>query len=164
MLPCCSLSMGTWCSGITPAQHAGGPGLNPQCVHHSRAGVRPRSRRGLAGHRFPGLASCLASKGGFWAPFPVQADLNWSIVAQAAVAMRPAGECGRGAHVCWRAFCGNKFAEEWGGAQQKTGQRGTARALSPARPGSGHTGGGRFAISAWQQCLRGHTPAHGWGQ
>ena len=25
--------MGTWCSGITPAQHAGGPGFNPQCVH-----------------------------------------------------------------------------------------------------------------------------------
>ena len=25
---------GTWCSGITPAQHAGGPGFNPQCVHH----------------------------------------------------------------------------------------------------------------------------------
>ena len=24
---------GTWCSGITPAQHAGGSGLNPQCVH-----------------------------------------------------------------------------------------------------------------------------------
>ena len=24
---------GTWCSGITPAQHAGGPGFNPQCVH-----------------------------------------------------------------------------------------------------------------------------------
>ena len=24
--------MGTWCSGITPAQHAGGPGLNPQRV------------------------------------------------------------------------------------------------------------------------------------
>ena len=24
--------MGTWCSGITPAQHAGGPGFNPQCV------------------------------------------------------------------------------------------------------------------------------------
>ena len=24
--------MGTWCSGITPAQHAGGPGINPQCV------------------------------------------------------------------------------------------------------------------------------------
>ena len=24
---------GTWCSGITPAQHAGGPGLNPQRVH-----------------------------------------------------------------------------------------------------------------------------------
>ena len=28
-----SLSSGTWCSGITPAQHAGGPGFNPQCVH-----------------------------------------------------------------------------------------------------------------------------------
>ena len=24
---------GSWCSGITPAQHAGGPGFNPQCVH-----------------------------------------------------------------------------------------------------------------------------------
>ncbi len=29
----CFSSWGTWCSGITPAQHAGGPGLNPQCVH-----------------------------------------------------------------------------------------------------------------------------------
>lgn len=27
------LSWGTWCSGITPTQHAGGPGLNPQRVH-----------------------------------------------------------------------------------------------------------------------------------
>ena len=27
--------MGTWCNGITPAQHAGGPGFNPQCVHLS---------------------------------------------------------------------------------------------------------------------------------
>ena len=26
-------ALGTWCSGITPAQHAGGPGFNPQCVH-----------------------------------------------------------------------------------------------------------------------------------
>ena len=26
-------SEGTWCSGITPAQHVGGPGFNPQCVH-----------------------------------------------------------------------------------------------------------------------------------
>ena len=27
------IQQGTWCSGITPAQHAGGPGFNPQCVH-----------------------------------------------------------------------------------------------------------------------------------
>ena len=27
------IAEGTWCSGITPAQHAGGPGFNPQCVH-----------------------------------------------------------------------------------------------------------------------------------
>ena len=27
---------GTWCSGITPAQHAGGPGFNPQRVHLAR--------------------------------------------------------------------------------------------------------------------------------
>ena len=31
----CGTSTGTWCSGITPAQHAGGPGFNPQCVHIS---------------------------------------------------------------------------------------------------------------------------------
>ena len=32
----CCLSMsrkGSWCSGITPAQHAGAPGLNPLTVH-----------------------------------------------------------------------------------------------------------------------------------
>ena len=28
-----SSQRGTWCSGITPAQHAGGPGFNPQRVH-----------------------------------------------------------------------------------------------------------------------------------
>ena len=28
-----SSSLGTWCSGITSASHAEGPGLNPQCVH-----------------------------------------------------------------------------------------------------------------------------------
>ena len=28
-----SLLKGTWCSGITSAPHAEGPGLNPQCVH-----------------------------------------------------------------------------------------------------------------------------------
>ena len=33
---------GSWCSGITPAQHAGGPGLNPQRVHlaWARYGIR----------------------------------------------------------------------------------------------------------------------------
>ena len=29
---------GTWCSGITPAQHAGGPGFNPQRVHDCQTG------------------------------------------------------------------------------------------------------------------------------
>ena len=29
------LSTGTWCSGITSASHAEGPGFNPQCVHFS---------------------------------------------------------------------------------------------------------------------------------
>ena len=28
---------GTWCSGITPAQHAGGPGFNAQCVQTEEA-------------------------------------------------------------------------------------------------------------------------------
>ena len=26
---------GTWCSGITSASHAEGPGFNPQCVHYA---------------------------------------------------------------------------------------------------------------------------------
>ena len=35
-----TLSTGTWCSGITPAQNAGGPGFNPQCVHIYHCRVR----------------------------------------------------------------------------------------------------------------------------
>ena len=30
------LTEGTWCSGITSASHAEGPGFNPQCVHFSQ--------------------------------------------------------------------------------------------------------------------------------
>ena len=33
MFLCTANFTGTWCSGITPAQHAGGPGFKPQCVH-----------------------------------------------------------------------------------------------------------------------------------
>jgi hypothetical protein len=37
VLGCCArvlfLYSGTWCSGITSALHAEGPGFNPQCVH-----------------------------------------------------------------------------------------------------------------------------------
>jgi hypothetical protein len=33
MLESRAFAQGTWCSGITPAQHAGGPGFNPQRVH-----------------------------------------------------------------------------------------------------------------------------------
>ena len=36
LVPFSSLdSKGSWCSGITPAQHAGGPGFNPRTVHIS---------------------------------------------------------------------------------------------------------------------------------
>ena len=39
---------GTWCSGITSASHAEGPGFNPQCVHIraccSRMRSHPRAR------------------------------------------------------------------------------------------------------------------------
>jgi hypothetical protein len=31
--------MGTWCSGITSALHAEGPGFNPQCVHLRQRGL-----------------------------------------------------------------------------------------------------------------------------
>jgi hypothetical protein len=41
VLGCCArvlfLYSGTWCSGITSALHAEGPGFNPQCVHRSFA-------------------------------------------------------------------------------------------------------------------------------
>ena len=38
---------GTWCSGITPAQHAGGPGFNPQCVHVHPGGATTVMDMGL---------------------------------------------------------------------------------------------------------------------
>ena len=34
-----------WCSGITPAQHAGGPGLNPQRVHASTHALNHNVKR-----------------------------------------------------------------------------------------------------------------------
>ena len=34
-LKCFMYSRATWCSGITCASHAEGPGFNPQCVHFS---------------------------------------------------------------------------------------------------------------------------------
>ena len=40
---------GTWCSGITSAPHAEGPGLNPQCVH-----VQKRQLRTMAHARLDG--------------------------------------------------------------------------------------------------------------
>ena len=40
--------MGTWCTGITPAQHAGGPGFNPQRVHMWEGWCSRRSRRILS--------------------------------------------------------------------------------------------------------------------
>ena len=33
--------LGMWCSGITPAQHAGGPGFNPQRVHFDTSRYLP---------------------------------------------------------------------------------------------------------------------------
>ena len=57
-----ALQQGTWCSGLTPAQHAGGPGLDPQCVHEPfGAETRFRTKHSaktalrLAFHNFPPL-------------------------------------------------------------------------------------------------------------
>ena len=51
---------GTWCSGITPAQHAGGPGFNPQRVHClscTHGASRPwRCNQEL--HRYPAQIIC----------------------------------------------------------------------------------------------------------
>ena len=38
------LPSGTWCSGITSAPHAEGPGFNPQCVHLHWPGETYRSQ------------------------------------------------------------------------------------------------------------------------
>ena len=40
---------GTWCSGITPAQHAGGPGFNPQCVHFFLLRISANLKSRIAG-------------------------------------------------------------------------------------------------------------------
>ena len=43
------MQMGTWCSGITSASHAEGPGFKSQCVHFSKPLYNPSSmfRHGL---------------------------------------------------------------------------------------------------------------------
>ncbi len=45
---------GTWCSGITPAQHAGGPGFNPQCVHFGTCQTSASSKTTLLAGLEPG--------------------------------------------------------------------------------------------------------------
>ena len=37
-------ALGSWCGGITPAQHGGGPGLKPQRVHRAAALASPTER------------------------------------------------------------------------------------------------------------------------
>ena len=49
---------GTWCSGITPAQHAGGPGFTPQCVHE------------VFGQKFS-FSREASAKEGLWAGFSI---------------------------------------------------------------------------------------------
>ena len=47
------LSLGTWCSGITSASHAEGPGFNPQCVHFMALEKHPSK------HVAPNIAAVL---------------------------------------------------------------------------------------------------------
>ena len=51
-------SWGSWCSGITPAQYAGGPGLNPRTVHITTLSSLAYIRGGPS-HEEP--SSCLPS-------------------------------------------------------------------------------------------------------
>ena len=57
---------GTWCSGITPAQHAGGPGFNPQCVHmwqpRSTVPTRGACKTTAAGAVTPSAVDCARSR------------------------------------------------------------------------------------------------------
>ena len=82
---------GTWCSGITSASHAEGPGFKSQCVHYTRVGagcLRPpmaggaralqlalrRVRAGPATARRPAVSSCAASTdSGLLPPFKYSA-------------------------------------------------------------------------------------------
>ena len=65
--------MGTWCSGITPAQHAGGPGLNPQRVQvygaSSSVALRKRARPS-GGPHLPKLLGKLYAMPPHPAPWP----------------------------------------------------------------------------------------------
>ena len=86
---CHPLHRGTWCSGITPAQHAGGPGLNPQRVHlygaSSSVALRKRAppQPGTPPPQAAGQAACDATAPGPMAP----------------LAIRCAGACGDRAYV-----------------------------------------------------------------
>ena len=53
---------GTWCSGITSASHAEGPGLNPQCVHaqHTARSLVATSTDSVSAVLFVGLVSWLS--------------------------------------------------------------------------------------------------------
>ena len=42
--------MGTWCSGITSASHAEGPGFNPQCVQYFKGHQSFRKGKNLSRH------------------------------------------------------------------------------------------------------------------
>ena len=42
------MSLGTWCSGITSASHAEGPGFNPQCVHFVHNPICPLRMNSLS--------------------------------------------------------------------------------------------------------------------
>ena len=51
---------GTWCSGITPASHVGGPGFNPQCVQlHSPSCLQLQDAH--VGATFVFRINCVAS-------------------------------------------------------------------------------------------------------
>ena len=62
-----SLPLGAWCSGITSASHAEGPGFDPQCVHFSNVNAEGDAP-------FPGLS--VARR---WVCFAKSCVYSWEI-------------------------------------------------------------------------------------
>ena len=108
---------GSWCSGITPAQHAGGPGFNPQCAHVLMLCCLPALAGGhlkgsIAGapgtpaidcwgaRRLPGCPTPRQSIAGVPGPAPRQSTDSTEVILCSTLSSAGVEPCSAGAALC----------------------------------------------------------------